>query len=140
MGPEPLHTYGLEGEADPACLQRIHELLDRLWAAEPGVSVEDRDMFATAVAEVAGNIVQHSAGTERVRLNLQLRVYPDRVEASLTDGGSPADIDLESASFPDEPFAESGRGLALARAAVDELHYERDGSANRWRVVRRRAS
>ena len=139
MGVEPLHTLALEGDAEPECLQRIHELMDRLWVAEPGVSDEDRDMFATAVVEVAGNIIQHAAATERVRLDLRLCVYPDRVTACFTDSGSPANIDVESASLPDD-FAESGSGLPLARAAADELNYERDGSANRWRIVRRRAS
>jgi serine/threonine-protein kinase RsbW len=35
-------------------------------------------------------------------------------------------------------MAESGRGLALTLAAVDELVYRRDGDTNHWRIVRRR--
>jgi hypothetical protein len=31
---------------------------------------------------------------------------------------------------------ESGQGLALTLAAVDELVYRRDGGTNHWRIVR----
>ncbi len=61
----------------------------------------------------------------------------DRVEARFTDTGRPTLVDLAAAAMPGE-LAEDGRGLALARAAVDELSYERDGAVNRWRIVRRR--
>lgn len=32
---------------------------------------------------------------------------------------------------------ESGRGLAMIEAAVDEVHYARDGDTNRWTLVKR---
>ena len=34
-------------------------------------------------------------------------------------------------------MAESGRGLPLASAALDELDYRREGSSNVWTMVRR---
>ena len=136
MADEPLHAYELDGEVEPQCLERIHELMGRLWSAEPSVTSEDRDMFATAVAEVAGNIVQHAAAQESIRFKLRLCVHRDQVEALFSDNGGAADIDLAAASLPAD-LAESGRGLALARAAAD-VQYNRVCSANQWRVVRRR--
>lgn len=53
MADEPLRAYELEGDAEPECLERIHELLDRLWMAEPAVAAEDRIMFATAAAQLS---------------------------------------------------------------------------------------
>lgn len=134
----PLRAYELEEDAEPVCLERIHELLGRLWVGEPAVEAEDRIMFATAVAEVAGNIIQHAAANHGVRLRLSLCVYPDRVEARFSDSGPAAEVDLAAASLPAD-FAESGRGLALATAAA-QLSYTREGAVNRWRVVRRRSS
>jgi hypothetical protein len=32
---------------------------------------------------------------------------------------------------------ETGRGLAIARKALDELGYERKGEVNTWRLVKR---
>jgi serine/threonine-protein kinase RsbW len=133
-----LHTQSLRTCSAPQCLESIHGLLARLWADASEVSAEDRIRFETAVAEVAANIVEHATAGAVVDLSLEVRAYPDRVEALFCDTGAPADIDLDSASLPDD-MAESGRGLAIARAAVDEVVYERDGCVNRWRVTRLRA-
>jgi anti-sigma regulatory factor (Ser/Thr protein kinase) len=34
-------------------------------------------------------------------------------------------------------MAERGRGLILARRAVDEVGYRRDGTTNRWHLSKR---
>ena len=34
--------------------------------------------------------------------------------------------------------SEAGRGLALARIALDDLSYERVGAHNEWTMIRRR--
>ena len=90
--------------------------------------------FETAVAEVAANIIEHSAKGEPVALRLALRAEPDVVTADLEDGGRA----LDGVALATSPEDERGRGLMLARALTDELSYERDGSVNRWRLRRRR--
>ncbi len=126
------------GAAEPECLDNIHALIARLWEEQPGVTGRDRMLFATALVEVAGNIVQHSRTGPHTELVVTLRVGTDRIEAVLVDDGPAAEVDIARTSLPGD-FAESGRGLALARAAVDELTYERAGSRNRWRLVRQRS-
>jgi anti-sigma regulatory factor (Ser/Thr protein kinase) len=124
--------------AKPECLDRVHDLLDDLWSDAPGVEPGDRIGFETAVVEVLANIVEHAGdGTTRVDLNLELQAYRDRFEALFSDTGREARVDLAAACLPRD-LDEEGRGLALARAAADEVAYEREGSLNRWRVVRRR--
>ncbi len=130
-------TLTLEGRADLPCLERVHDLVDELWTRVPDVEQSDRHRFETAVIEVAGNIVEH--GGPQVRLRLWLQVHADRVEAQFRDTGRPVDL----ASVPDrvqDELAEDGRGLALARAAADDITYERTGSTNRWRVTKRRTA
>ena len=39
-----------------------------------------------------------------------------------------------------EELAESGRGIALIQALVDELEYVRSGSSNHWRISRSRTA
>ncbi len=135
MPAEPLCALRLEGPADLPCLQRVHDLLDELWSRVPDVDPIDRYRFETAVIEVAGNIVEH--GGPRVRLRLGLTASTDRVEACFRDTGSPVDVQATAEHVPD-PLAETGRGLALARAAVDDVVYERAGSTNLWHVLKRR--
>lgn len=135
MPVEAVCTLTLDGRADAPCLERVHDLVDELWACVPGVAVADRHRFETAVIEVAGNIVEH--GGAEVRLRLTLQVHADRVEALFRDTGQEVDLEVLDRHQPD-PMAEDGRGLALARAAADDVTYERTGRTNRWSVTQRR--
>ncbi len=155
--------------AAPARLGVLHGLLGRFWAGvDQAVPAPPRLVcrlsFATAVAEIAANIVRHAypAGTAQSgRLRLRLRAFPDRIEARFTDRGlpftSPQPIavgesaepaatgcgDVKGGPGPDplddvSRVAESGYGLRLARATLDELEYTRTpGGRNTWRLVKR---
>lgn len=125
----------LRCEARPECLDRVHDLVARLWDTADGFSDDARIRFETAVAEVAANVVEHAGSGDRaVALVLRLARRDGRVVAALEDDGRPAEVDLGALRFPADD-AESGRGLALARAAADELTYGRDGDRNRWWVA-----
>ena len=130
-------TRCLRAEATPACLDRVHALLAELLAEGPGVLPADRIGFETALAEVVANVVEHAAAERTVHLVVRLTARSDRLDAELRDDGPPVEVDLAAAALPD-PTAETGRGLALARAAVDEVAYDRAGGENRWRITRRR--
>ena len=127
------------GPAHAQCLDAIHDLMSRLWRAEPGVTDTDRMMFTTAVLEVANNIVTHNRARSGVSISLALTADPTALRADFCDDGSPATVDLETAALPGD-FAESGRGLALARMALDEFSYERAKDVNQWRLARHRSA
>jgi serine/threonine-protein kinase RsbW len=122
----------LRTAARPEALGPVHDLLAALWAGEDDVGEPARMRFETAVAEIAANIVEHAAASGARELELRLRGLPDRVEAVFEDDGGP--VATGPQGWPPED-AERGRGLELARAAVDALRYERDGGRNRWVVV-----
>ena len=123
-------SHLLQATAGPELLESVHDLLARLWADEPGVDERDRIRFEIAVAEVAANIAEHGAGAARV--SLRLFSSPDRIQAVFEDDGAPVEARPEQ---PPAGDAERGRGLLLARAAVDRFSYERDGATNRWVLV-----
>ena len=123
-------SHLLQATAGPELLEPVHDLLARLWADEPGVDERDRIRFEIAVAEVAANIAEHGAGAARV--SLRLSSSPDRIQAVFEDDGAPVEARPEQ---PPAGDAERGRGLLLARAAVDRFSYERDGTTNRWVLV-----
>ena len=125
-------SHLLQATAGPELLEPVHDLLARLWADEPGVDERDRIRFEIAVAEVAANIAEHSAGAGAARVSLQLSSSPDRIQAVFEDDGAPVEARPEQ---PPAGDAERGRGLLLARAAVDRFSYERDGATNRWVLV-----
>ena len=123
------------GPVETACLDRTHDLLAQLWQEQPDVAEMDQIMFSTAVLEVANNIVSHGgAGTVSIVLNGDAR----QLEASFCDDGAAVEVDLQNAVLPDD-LAESGRGLALVRMAVDEFSYSHSDGFSRWHLVRRRS-
>jgi serine/threonine-protein kinase RsbW len=124
------------GPAGPECLDAIHDLLDRLWYARTSVEDADRAMFATAVLEIVNNIVTHNGADSNVLLSLSMSADSEVLRAELRDDGCPAAVDTEAAALPDD-HAESGRGLAMARMALDDFRYERTQEQNRWLLARR---
>lgn len=118
---------------DEGALDRILDLVGEMVAADD-VDEEARMQFEVAVAEIAANILEHAGGGDPVTFTLELGLSPDRLEARFTDDGTPARVDLRAVEMPDV-FAERGRGLAIALAALDELEYRRRQGNNMWRLV-----
>ncbi len=130
-------------EARPEDIDVLQDVVADLWESEPGVADTERMRFEMALVEIFTNVVEHSEraqhGPPRRRVAVTLTVDDDRVQAVLVDDGRPAAVDLSSVTMPDAD-ATSGRGLALAISAVDDVSYERDGDRNRWTVTCRRGS
>lgn len=129
----------LSAPATPEMLDLVHSVLERLWAAHDDVAPADRARFETAVIEILGNIVEHAyeldagdAGSRR--FDVTLTATDTELVAAFGDDGVPMSIDLSTVGLPDD-LAESGRGLALAMSAVDDLAYERAGGRNLWRLT-----
>ncbi|MCW2606735.1 MAG: hypothetical protein JWO60_1428 [Frankiales bacterium] len=127
----------LSADARPSWLDQVHDLLDELWTEAPQVASTDRMCFTTALAEVAANIVEHAARQATVPVRLVVQVATEELRALFEDHGEEYDGEQDD---DEDPLAESGRGLTMARALTDELLYERDGPVNRWLVVRRRTA
>jgi serine/threonine-protein kinase RsbW len=132
------HVRVLDDCVQPECLDRISDELQQLWAEAGNVADLDRMMFEIAIVELAGNVVQHRHGAGAgFECRVTIRVLPGSLEAVICDSGDRVDVDISGATMPDD-LAEQGRGLPMARGAVDELTYERVGEKNRWRISRDR--
>lgn len=110
------------------------------WTALGEEGVATRFAFETAVVEIAANIVEHTRraeGSAGRRFCLELDASDAEVTAVFTDNGMPAVIDLSTVTMPDIDD-ESGRGLALAVAALDRLDYRHVDGRNVWTLVCRR--
>ena len=128
----------LSAPATPEMMGLVHAVLEQLWESHDDVAATDRVRFEMAVIEILGNIVEHayeidSAAGSR-RFDVSVAATETELVASFGDNGQPMSIDLSDVAMPDE-LAESGRGLALATAAVDDLSYERAGGRNLWRLT-----
>ncbi len=126
----------VEARADDAFIDEVHQVLDVLWTSRPDVDEEDRTLFTLAVSEIATNIVEHARAREQISVRLDLSVDDEGLRAVFFDDADPALIDLSDVSMPHED-AESGRGLALALATLDELEHSGEAGGNVWRLTRR---
>jgi serine/threonine-protein kinase RsbW len=129
--------YAVTGLAVPESLDRLQDLMDVVRADHPDIDETDLSMFETAIVEIHGNVVEHGRPPGQVVYAFRLEVHPDRLVGALTDTGNAAP-DLSGLEGLPDDLAESGRGLWLAKATLDELDYSRTGEGNTWRLVRQR--
>jgi anti-anti-sigma factor len=108
----------------------LKRFLDRL--ARPP-SEEWRMLFELAVAEIAANIIEHA---RPLSIRFEVTAQAGKVAAGFTDSGQGWSSPPGPAAVVDD-MVERGRGLGLARAAVDEVAYERRDDANHWRLTKR---
>ncbi|WP_336500322.1 ATP-binding protein [Microbacterium paraoxydans] len=128
-------AFHIDGPAGLALVDRALDELDRLWARAPEVPAQDQVLFSLALSEVTTNIAQHNERADVV-LSIDVRVTADELRAYVRDTAPPAPIDWDAVSMPGEE-AESGRGLALSQAALDEFTHTVTDLGNTWVLVRR---
>ena len=94
-------------------------------------------LFETALAEIGNNVLRYALppGSAEPLVEFELRLESETLTALLTDWGPPLHNQLTRA-IP-APTVETGRGLAIASKALDELGYLREGKVNTWRLVKR---
>jgi len=123
--------------APPDTIDSVHSALESVWASVPDLDPRDRMSVETAVIELTANVIQYANRGKAVAFALTIVVYPDRVEATLSDGGEVDDVGLHSRGMPDA-MAESGRGIPMIQALVDSVEHRRVEGYNHWTLVRAR--
>ncbi|MFB2556977.1 ATP-binding protein [Herbiconiux liangxiaofengii] len=123
--------------APPDDVDAVHEFLEQVWQQNPEVGEYDRMAFETALVELAANLIQHASGEGGVTCVLSVRSDANGLHASLADTADAGGIVLVRREMPDE-LSESGRGIALIQALVDDLRYERVDERNVWTISKAR--
>lgn len=119
----------------PSDVDEVHESVDDLWELNADLGAGERMRFETALLELAGNVIEHTEGHERLLCELTLMRTDTSLEAVLSDSGAAVRVPFRR-SMPDPAeLAESGRGIAMIELLMDDFTYERDTDGNRWRMV-----
>lgn len=120
-------------EVGPAA-DRVRDLAVAALGQAGGEAVE------LAFVEAANNVIQHGFPDGQGKLDIFLHAGADAVTLELQDRGRPMPpAALADAVEPEDPFAESSRGLWLIRALMDEVFYETQGGENRLVLTKRMA-
>ena len=114
-------------------------------AREVAMSEEALADLKLAVTEACGNAVRHAYptdGGEPGTVRVVYEVGPDVIEITVEDDGPGVTLDeVPDDVFADEDPAESGMGLAIIRAVMDELAVEpRPGAQGTLVRMRKRLS
>lgn len=137
--PEPTEsesTVVLETVTGPGTLEAIQAGLDEFFVSHRHVPGAVRMNLSIAAAEIGANIIEHAGAGHTIHLRMEVGLFPDEIRIDFTDDGAPAEMDLAEVALPDDD-AESGRGLTIAQAVLDELTYHRD-AVNHWTLMSRR--
>ncbi len=98
------------------------------------------DRLLLGLDEALMNACLHGGAARRGEsVELGIALHADRVEFDVRDRGPFTPVNgREAAALPDDD-SESGRGLALIHATMDEVRFEpREGGGTRVRLVKRR--
>ena len=74
-----------------------------------------------AVTEACGNAVRHAYSLEHGVVRLTFRIEPEQIEIEVADEGAGGNHQPALETPTDDMPAESGMGLAIIKAIVDEL-------------------
>ncbi|MGV8969207.1 MAG: ATP-binding protein [Microbacteriaceae bacterium] len=123
-------------DSPPSTIDDVHVVLDDFWAKLPELSLTDRFSFETAVIELTANVILHADDGRGLSCELEIIFTGDSLIANLHDTGKPGGIYLASPGMPDAS-AESGRGLPIIHALVNDVTYVRVDGSNRWHLMRK---
>lgn len=85
-----------------------------------GVRPPDIDDLNTAVSEACNNVVTHASRDDTFTVTLHLTA--SRARVLVTNTATSVGEGVYDVRDPVDPMAESGRGLAIMRAVMDEAH------------------
>ena len=126
-------------ETPPGDVNLVHELLAAVRENSPEVPIEERYRSEAALIESASNVMRYATSSNGVSCTDRAQSTKGQLVAELRDTAHPEDVRLVARVMPDD-LAESGRGIPLSQALVDEWEYSQDDGYNLWRITRRFAS
>jgi len=116
--------------------------------AEAGLSAEAAGDVELAVCEAVTNVIKHGHGDRPGHVVRVEAVVAEGLEVTVVDDGAALDPARLAAADPARPFdpadiaalPESGFGLGLIKALMDEAAYSSAAGENRLRLLKRRAA
>ncbi len=109
-------------------------------AAGAGFDEGERHRIAMAVREITVNAVMHGNAYDRgKKVTIEFDLTPEELVVSIRDQGSGFDTTVVADPLaPENLLRQSGRGIFLARAFMDEVEVEPSGSGTSVRLIKHR--
>lgn len=109
-------------------------------AERAGFDEGDRHRIAMAVREITVNAVMHgNAYDRRKKVTIEFSISPDELVVDIRDQGAGFDTTgLSDPLAPDNLLRQSGRGIFLARAFMDEVDVHPSAVGTSVRLIKHR--
>lgn len=109
-------------------------------AANAGFDESDQHRIAMAVREITVNAVMHGNAYDRgKKVTIEFELLPDALVVSIRDQGRGFDLtNVSDPLAPENLLRQSGRGIFLARAFMDQVDVQPSSSGTSVRLVKHR--
>jgi|WetSurMetagenome_2_1015567.scaffolds.fasta_scaffold299215_2 serine/threonine-protein kinase RsbW len=129
----------LDVPADAKYLETIASVIDSTFGRMDQPPNDPQANFAIklSVHEACTNIIEHAyhGNPGRIRMDISLYQVARQIIIELSDQGDAAIVNKFKQPNLDQPQIK-GYGLYLMKQLVDKVEYTRDGSTNRWKLVK----
>jgi serine/threonine-protein kinase RsbW len=128
-------------ESDLNNIQKVEKITEKI-AKYMRFSEEEQDSFAISVTEIVGNAIVHGNKQDKnKKVTVDFEYKNDMIVVSIQDEGKGfSEGDIANPLEPENLLKESGRGIFIVRALMDQVDFIRTKSGTRVRLVKKTKS
>jgi len=130
--------YEMTIPSDANRIKDVERITERI-ATHMNFSEDDRDSLAIAVTEIVGNAISHGNQNDLEKnVFVTFDYFNDTIIVQVQDEGEGFDEEeIDDPLHPENILKESGRGIFIVRALIDEIDISRNEKGTLVRLVKR---
>ncbi len=135
---ESQNHYEMVIPSDVNRIKDVERITERI-ATHMNFGEDDKDSLAIAVTEIVGNAISHGNKNDLTKnVTVTFDYDDDTIIVTVQDEGEGFDEDeIENPLEPENLLKESGRGIFIVRALIDELSIVRNEKGTLVRLIKR---
>lgn len=141
MGIKDQDSYRMVIESDLNNIQKVEKVTEKI-AKYMRFSEEDQDSLAISVTEILGNAIVHGNKRDKSKkVTIDFEYKNDTITVSIQDEGEGfKESEIANPLEPENLLKESGRGIFIVRALMDQVDIIRRKAGTKVRLVKKTKS
>jgi len=133
--------YQLVIESDLNKIKDVEQLTEKI-ADYMKFPEDDKDSLAIAVTEIVGNAINHGNQKNKdKKVTVDFEYKNDTIAVTINDEGKGFDVNkIENPLEPENLLKESGRGIFIVRALMDEVEFIKTKNGSAVRLTKKLSS
>ena len=129
--------YKLVIKSDLNELQRVERFTEKL-ANKINFSDDEKDSLAISITEIVSNAISHGNKLDKnKKVTITYYLSPQKITITVQDEGKGFNVDkVANPLAPENLLKESGRGIYIVRALLDEVEFETNSTGTLVRMVK----